>query len=71
MSEPTNSVELPERVVRRVEERLPGTEFSAPDEYVTFVVEEVLQSTDPAASEVEVDEQQVKDRLESLGYLES
>lgn len=69
--EQTRTIELPERTVSRVEDRLPGTEFTSPDDYVAFVVAEVLHSTDPSDAAVDVDEQQVKDRLESLGYLES
>jgi hypothetical protein len=70
MTERTRAVELPERTVARVEERLAGTEFDGTEEYVDFVLREVLQGTEPADDAAGVDEQQVKDRLESLGYLE-
>ncbi|WP_336000339.1 hypothetical protein [Halorientalis halophila] len=66
-------VELPERIVERVEQRLPRTEFDSTGEYVTFVMEEVLyrveQETEDEDFE-EVDEDEVKDRLKSLGYLD-
>lgn len=67
------TVELPEHIVERVEDRLPRTEFESTTEYVTFVMEEVLyrveQGTDDEDFE-EVDEDEVKDRLKSLGYLD-
>lgn len=70
--EQAQEVELPERIVERVEDRLPRTEFDTVAEYVTFVMEEVLyrveEETDDEAAP-DVDEEEVKDRLKSLGYL--
>lgn len=70
--EDTERVELPRRVVERVEDRVPFTEFDSVDEYVTFVVEEVLYAVEEATDEdpEPVDEAEVRSRLESLGYLE-
>jgi hypothetical protein len=70
--EDSRSVELPERVIERVEDRLPRTEWETPAEYVTYVLEEVLyrveQETDDEGYE-SIDEAEVEDRLKSLGYL--
>lgn len=70
--EAQRAVDLPERVAERVEARLQFTEFDSVDEYVTFVVEEVLYAVEEAADEdlEAVDEAEVRSRLESLGYLE-
>lgn len=69
----TRSLEVPERIVERVEARLPRTEWDTPEEYITFVMEEVLyrveQETEGDDFEA-VDEEEVKDRLKSLGYLD-
>ncbi|AWB28176.1 hypothetical protein [Halococcoides cellulosivorans] len=67
----TQSVDLPPEIVDRVEDRLSRTEFDSASEYITFVIEEVLASveTDDAVDDT-VDEQEVEDRLKSLGYLE-
>lgn len=71
--ESTRSVELPERIVDRVEARLPRTEWNEPKDYITYVMEEVLyqveQETEDDGFE-SVDEDEVKDRLKSLGYLD-
>ena len=67
-----HSIQLPERIVSRVEDRLPRTEFDTPGEYVTFVMEEVLYRVEKETEDDDfepVDEQEVKDRLKSLGYL--
>lgn len=69
------SVDVPGRVLDRVESRLPRTRFDSTDEYVTYVLEEVLarveEADDGGADAGErVDEREVEERLESLGYLE-
>lgn len=68
----TREVVLPAEIVSRVENRLPRTEWETPEEYITYVMEEVLYHVEAETDEDEfepVDEQEVKDRLESLGYL--
>jgi hypothetical protein len=70
--EETQSVELPDRIVSRVEDRLPRTEFDTPAEYMTYVMEEVLYRVEKDTEDDDfepVDEEEVKDRLKSLGYL--
>jgi len=69
----TAAVELPTRIVERVEQRLPRTEFDSSAEYITYVMEEVLYRVEQETEEddfEEVDEDEVKDRLKSLGYLD-
>lgn len=71
--EEIQSVDLPGRIVDRVEDRLPRTEFDTPGEYVTYVMEEVLYRVEQETEDddfEEVDEDEVKDRLKSLGYLD-
>jgi Arc/MetJ-type ribon-helix-helix transcriptional regulator len=70
--ERTQSVELPERVVSRVEQRLGRTEFETVSEYVAFAMEEVLYRVEDETDDGEsaVDEAEVEDRLKSLGYLD-
>ena len=70
--EPEFHVALPDHVVSKVEARLQRTDFDTVEEYVTFVMEETLArveaQTDTEATTV--DEEEVRTRLESLGYLE-
>ena len=71
--EQTQSVELPSRIVDRIDDRLPRTEWDDPAEYITFVMEEVLYHVKQETADDDfdaVDEDEVKDRLESLGYLD-
>ena len=67
------SVELPRRIVSRVNSRLPRTEFDSAAEYITFVMEEVLYRVEQETVDDDfepVDEEEVKNRLQSLGYLD-
>lgn len=71
-TEESRPVELPNRIVERVENPLPRTEFDDITEYVTFVVEEVLYRVEKETGGEDldvVDEDEVKDRIKSLGYL--
>ena len=70
--ESTRTLELPERIVERVEKRVPRTEWETPAEYITFVLEEVLYRVERETEDDDfepVDEAEVKARLKSLGYL--
>ena len=70
--EETRTVELPRRIVDRIEDRLPRTEWDDPEEYLTYVMEEVLYRVEKETADDDfepVDEEEVKNRLKSLGYL--
>lgn len=67
------AVLLPAELYGRIEERVRATEFESVEEYVTYVMEEILredegEGEEPAFSEAE--EEEVKKRLRALGYLE-
>jgi len=68
----TTSVDISTEIIDRVEARLARTEFETPSEYITFVMEEVLYRVEQETADDDfeaVDEDEVKDRLKSLGYL--
>jgi len=71
--EPTATVELSREIVERVEHRLAYTVYDDVDEYVAVVLRETLARVETASDDepVDVDEAEVRDRLESLGYLDS
>jgi hypothetical protein len=72
VNDETRPVELPDRIVSRVDARLPRTEFDTSAEYITFVMEEVLYRVEQETEDDDfepVDEREVKDRLKALGYL--
>ncbi|MFC6717170.1 hypothetical protein ACFQGT_06255 [Natrialbaceae archaeon GCM10025810] len=69
----SKSIELPESVYSRVGDRVSHSPFDTPDEYVAFVLEEVLGRVEDASdleTANQVDQDEVETRLEALGYLE-
>jgi Arc/MetJ-type ribon-helix-helix transcriptional regulator len=64
-------IKIPKEIIRKIEERIKGTEFKSVDEYTTFVLKEVIKDNDENEEVFsEEDEQKVKERLKALGYLE-
>ena len=65
-------VEIKDEIYEKIKERIKGIEFSSVEEYVNFVLEEVLKDEDKEEFEFELseeDEEKIKERLRSLGYL--
>jgi Arc/MetJ-type ribon-helix-helix transcriptional regulator len=72
--EEEGDVNIPVSVLDRVDNRIQYTEFESTTEYITYVLEEVLQHVEEnnnVAEQDNVDETQVRERLESLGYLDN
>jgi Arc/MetJ-type ribon-helix-helix transcriptional regulator len=65
-------VSLPEELIDRIEERIDHLEFESSEDYISYLLEEVLyhveESNDLSESK-SIDDQQIEDRLKSLGYL--
>lgn len=64
-------VDIPEDTVKQIEARVERSEFESINEYVNFVLDEIV-SKDPAVeqSTIEDNNQNVAQRLKSLGYME-
>jgi len=70
MKEERKTVSLPAELYGKIEQRVAGTEFQSVDEYVNFVLEEVLKEEEPETTFSKEDEEEVKKRLKALGYLD-
>jgi len=69
--EPVKPVYIPISMYEQIQERVDVSEFTSVEEYVLFVLEEVLKDDE----EVEIvfskeEEEEVKKRLKALGYLD-
>lgn len=62
---------LPAELYGRIEERVKATGFGSVDEYVMFILEEVLKEEREEGDRVfsKEEEEEVKKRLRDLGYL--
>lgn len=71
------SVSIPSSLAERVKRRLPKSEFKSVDDYVTFVVEQVLSEVEGSQAKEEKqqeafskeDQASVEQRLRDLGYM--
>lgn len=70
MVDEKKAVYLPAEIYDKVNERVKVTEFESVEEYVTFVLEEVLKDGEDEGVFSEEDEEEVKKRLKALGYLD-
>jgi Arc/MetJ-type ribon-helix-helix transcriptional regulator len=64
------TVLLPAELYNKVEERVKATDFGSVDEYVEFVLEEVVKEEEEEKAFSEEEEKEVKKRLKDLGYLD-
>ncbi|MFC7229644.1 hypothetical protein N0B31_19755 [Salinirubellus salinus] len=72
--EETQTVEIPASLAASVERRLAATQFESTDAYVTFCMTRLLRELEreeagPPMGETAPSDEEVRDRLESLGYL--
>jgi len=72
----TKAVNIPAEVFEGIQKRVDGSEFTTVDEYVTYVLSQVLEQVEggekpPEEAEMsDEDEEKVKERLRALGYIE-
>ncbi len=65
----SRAVHIPEETARQIESRLKGSAFDSVDAFVGFVLARLLEEPGgPGLSEEE--EQKLKERLRSLGYID-
>ncbi|HEY49200.1 MAG TPA: CopG family transcriptional regulator [Dehalococcoidia bacterium] len=57
-------------IYQKIQERVEATGFGSVDEYVAFVMEEVLKDEDEEEVFSKEEEEEVKKRLRALGYLD-
>jgi len=64
------NIAIPAELYAQIEERIKGTEFTSVEEYIVFVLEEILKEEDESEDILTPEEEeQVKERLKGLGYL--
>lgn len=61
---------MPAELYSKIEERVKGTDFGSADEYVEFILEEVIKEKEGESAFSEEEEEEVKKRLKDLGYLD-
>jgi len=71
MSKESKSISVPADIYDKIEERVKATEFGSVEEYVLFILEEVLKDEEEEEQAyTEADEAEVRKRLKALGYMD-
>jgi len=73
MTDATKTVPLSTDLIYRVEQRVERTDFDSTEEYISYVLEEVLyhvEEVNDLSDVSDADEDEVRGRLKSLGYLD-
>lgn len=65
-------ISIPKQLAEKIKKRIEGTSFNSLSSYVIYVMSEVLSEIDEDTQELftKEDEERVKQRLRSLGYLD-
>lgn len=66
------SITIPTSLAEKIKKRIQNTEFPSISAYVTYVLEEVVSETETEDAEElsKEDDERIKARLRSLGYLD-
>jgi len=67
------TISIPTQLAEKIKKRIHGTGFTSISSYVTYVLREVVSSTDDQDKKEafsKEDEEKVKERLRALGYLD-
>ncbi|MFH0847452.1 MAG: CopG family transcriptional regulator [Chloroflexota bacterium] len=70
MSPGRKSVSISEELYRKIAERVKTSGFNSVDEYVSFVLEQVIEADSTGKAMSDADETEIKNRLKRLGYFE-
>jgi len=71
-TQPYTTISVPKVLVEKVKERLEGTGFSSVSSFTTYLLRQVVsyEKEDPRMAFSKDDEERLKARLKSLGYLD-
>lgn len=67
--EETVNVAISKRLYEEMEKIVEESEFNSVEEYVTFVLQEVMKEDEEVETLSKEEEEEVKERLRGLGYL--
>jgi len=65
-----SEIEIPETLAKKIEEMIEETSFNSISDYVTYVLEELLEEEEEEEIFSEEEEEKIRERLRALGYLD-
>ena len=67
--EKTASISIPHELYQKIQERVNRTEFDSVEEYVDYVLSEVVSESREQKSVTKGEQEKIEGRLRDLGYL--
>lgn len=64
------SIQIPDELQHEIETRIAGTEFESVEEYICFVIREIVEGDPVRGDNQNTEDADVEDRLRELGYLD-
>ncbi len=69
-SDKSKNISISAELYNKIEQRVNDTGFGSVNEYVTFVLDEIIKDEVEEQPLSKKEEKEVKDRLKALGYME-
>ena len=63
------TIKISRKLYNKIVEEIKDSEFKSPEEFVEYVLEQVLEEEEEESTYTKEEEEAIKDRLRSLGYL--
>jgi arylsulfatase len=64
------TLELPEEIMKEVKRRIEDTEFQSSEEYLSYIIQEVLKGSSSGYLQNSKEEKKIKKKLRGLGYMD-
>jgi len=64
------TLELPEEIMKEIKRRIEDTEFQSSEEYLSYIIYEVLKGSSSRIVQNSKEEKKIKKKLRSLGYID-
>lgn len=64
------TLELPEEIMKEIKRRIEDTEFQSSEEYLSYIIQEVLKGSSSRYVQNSKEEKKIKKKLRSLGYMD-
>lgn len=64
------TLELPEEIMKEIKKRIEDTEFQSSEEYLSYIINEVLKGSSSRIMQNSKEEKKIKKKLRSLGYMD-
>lgn len=63
-------IEINEEIIKEIQKNIKGTNFKNVEDYVNFILKQIIKQEETSKGFSEDDEDKIKERLRGLGYID-